>query len=141
MLPMEFLVLTQHNMYKARMSYELTTEKHKDYLHVTASGTRSFQAVLAIVRDILSACVKEKVNMTLVDLRGLKGHFETLDAYSIPDQYFPKYQYRNVIARCAIIDLKEYENRVKFFENVAVNRGFFLRFFIDSESAVEWLKN
>lgn len=123
------------------MAYELTTERQDDYLHATASGTRSFEAVLAIVRDILSACVKEKVSMLLVDLRGLKGHFETLDAYTIPDQYFPKYQYRNVVTRCAIIDRKEYENRVKFFENVAVNRGFFLRFFTDPESAVEWLKN
>ena len=123
------------------MAYELTTEKHDDYLHVTASGTRSFEVVLAIIRDILSACVKEKVSMLLVDLRGLKGHFETLDAYTIPDEYFPKYQYRNVVTRCAIIDRKEYESRVKFFENVAVNRGFFLRFFTDPESALEWLKN
>lgn len=42
------------------MPYELATEKNNDYLQVTASGTRSFETVLALTKDILSTCRKEK---------------------------------------------------------------------------------
>ncbi len=45
-----------------------------------------------------------------------------------------------MITHNAIVDLKEFEHSYIFFENVAVNRGFTLRIFSDTEKAVEWLK-
>jgi len=123
------------------MSYELATQKNDGYLQVTASGTRSFETVLALTRDILSACSQEEMKKALVDLRGLRGQLDTLEAFMIPDQYFPELQYRKVLLRCAIVDLEEYQDRVRFFENVAVNRGFSIRFFMDPEEAVKWLKS
>jgi hypothetical protein len=62
-----------------------------------------------------------------------------LEAFTIPDRHFPELRYQDVLTRCAVIDLKEYEDRARFFENVAVNRGFLIHFFIHPEEAVEWL--
>ncbi len=121
------------------MSYKLATEKKDGYLLAIASGLRSFETVLSLTKDVLSVCTKEKTNRVLMDLRALKGHLETLEAFKIPDHYFPKLRYQDVLTRCAVIDLKEYEERGRFFEDVAVNRGFFIRFFCDPGEAVEWL--
>lgn len=121
------------------MSYELTTEKKDGYLKATVSGTRSFETVLAFIKDVLTACTKEEAKKLLVDLRAFKGQIDTLEAFMIPDKYFPELEYRKVLARCAIIDLGEYKDRGQFFENVAVNRGFPLRFFREPDEAVQWL--
>ena len=121
------------------MSYNLTIEKKEDVLWVTATGNRSLQTVLAMSKDIFAACVEKKVKKVLADVRALEGRLNMIEAFDIPDKYFPKMRNRSVITRNAIVDLKEYENSYKFFENVAVNRGFHLRIFPNIEEALEWL--
>jgi len=122
------------------MSYELTIEKKANVLWVTATGTRSLETVLAMSRDIVAACVENEISKVLVDVRALKGRLSTMEAYEIPDKHFPTIRDRSVITQSAIIDLKEFEHRYRFFEDVAVNRGFTLRVFSDPAEAVEWLK-
>lgn len=121
------------------MSYKLATEKKEGYLQATASGTRSFETVLTFIKDLVAVCAKEEAKKALVDIRTFKGKIDTLEAFMIPEQYLPELEIRKVLARCAIIDLEENKDRVQFFENVAVNRGFSLRFFTDPDEAVQWL--
>lgn len=121
------------------MSYDLTTERKGDVLWVTAEGIRSRDTVLAIAEDILAASVEEGVKKVLVDVRKLAGRLSTAAAYDIPDQHFPKMRDRSVITRAAIVDLKEFERSYRFFEDVAVNRGFNLRIFPDPDEAMRWL--
>ena len=47
---------------------------------------------------------------------------------------------RSLITRTAIVDLKEFEDSYRFFEDVAVNRGFSVHIFSDPDEAFEWLK-
>jgi hypothetical protein len=121
------------------MSYELTIKKREDVLWVKATGTRSLQTVLAMSEDIFTACIEQNTTKVLVDVRALEGRLETMEAYQIPDKHFPKMRDRSVITRAAIVDLEEFRNIYKFFENVAVNRGFALRVFSDLDEALEWL--
>ncbi len=122
------------------MSSRLTIKKKEDFLWVTTTGTRSFKTVVDISADVLKACAEEKVKKVLVDVRALEGALDTLEAYEIPDKYFPTIRDPNVITRAAIVDLKESEDRYRFFETVAQNRGFNLFIFSNPEEAVEWLK-
>ena len=121
------------------MSYNLTFEKKDDVLWVTAAGTRSFEAVLAMSKDILAALAENKVKKVLIDVRALEGRLGTIDSYEIVDQHFRKIQDRSVITHCAIVDLKEFEHSYRFFENLATNRGFTLRIFPDTDQALAWL--
>ena len=107
---------------------------------VTATGTRSLETVLAMSKDILKVCVEKRVKKVLMDVRAMEGRLSTLDAYEIPDKHFPKMRDRSVITHLAIIDLKEYEGSYRFFETVAVNRGFMVRIFSDVDKALEWLR-
>ncbi len=122
------------------MSYALTIEKKDDVLWVTATGTRSLETVLAMSKDILAACVEKRVKKVLTDVRGLEGRLSTLDAYEIPDQHYPQMQDRSVITHNAVVDLEEFEDSYRFYENVALNRGFNVRLFSDPNKAMAWLK-
>ena len=84
-------------------------------------------------------CVENKVTLALLDVRLLEGLLKTTEAYDLPDKYFPKMSAFSVITRFVIVDRKESRENDRFFENVAVNRGFNLRIFSDSDKAVEWL--
>jgi hypothetical protein len=122
------------------MPYNLTIEKKRNVLWVTATGTRSLATVLAMSRDILAACVEYKVTKVLTDVRTLGERLSTIEAYKIVDQHFPTIRDRSVITHCAILDLKEFEDSYSFFEDLAVNRDFNLRIFSDPDEAVEWLQ-
>ncbi len=122
------------------MSYDLRIEKKDDVLWGTVTGTRSIETVLAVTMDIFAVCAEKKVNKVLIDVRGLEGRLRTMEAHAIPDQHFPKMQNRHVITHAALIDLREFEHSYRFFETVAVNRGFMLRIFSDPDEAVAWLK-
>lgn len=122
------------------MSYDLKFEKKDNLLWVTATGDRSLQAVVEMTKDILAACADSQIKKVLLDVCSLKGRLSTLEAYEIPTKHFSVMRDRSVITHIAIVDLKQYEESNKFFENVAVNRGFMLRIFSDSAEALDWLK-
>lgn len=122
------------------MAYELKIKKEDDILRVTATGARSLDTILAMSKDVLTACVEKKVKKALSDVRELEGRLGTLEAFEIADRHFPKMRDPNVITQIAIVDLKEFEHDYKFFEDVVVNRDFNLRIFSDPEEALKWLK-
>ncbi len=119
---------------------ELNIEKRGDVLHVEAIGTRTLEAVESIVVQIMEAANKHETTKVIVDVRKLKGRLATWDAYKIPSTQFPKLGDRQTIQKAAIVDLKEFEDQYRFFENVAVNRGYFLRIFGGLDEAMEWIE-
>jgi hypothetical protein len=122
------------------MSHDLTIEEKGDVLCVTATGTRSMETVLAISKDILAACAEKGVKKVLIDVRKLEGRLHPMDAYKITAEHFPKMRDLSVITQNAIVDLEGFEHSYRFFENVAVNRGFNLRIFSGPDQAMAWLK-
>jgi hypothetical protein len=124
-----------------KMAYDLKIQADGDVLKATATGTRSFETVLALSQDILTICVEKKIKKVLIDVLALEGRLSTIDAYEISARRFPKMRYRGVIAKCAVVDLKEFEETYRFFETVAVNRGLFFRIFSDTAEAIAWLEN
>jgi hypothetical protein len=122
------------------MSYTLTIVKKDDVLWATATGTRSLERVMGITRDIFAACAEKNVRKALLDVRGLEGHLTTTAAYDIPNEYFSRIRNRSVMTHAALVDRKESAEYYRFFEDVAVNRGYALRVFSDIGEAAEWLK-
>ena len=121
------------------MHYNLEIHIQGDVLIVTAKGNRSLQTIMAMSKEILAACVRDGKKKVICDVRELKGRLSTLEAFDVPDKYFPKIRDKSVITHSAIVDLKEYEKSYKFFEDVAVNRGFVLRIFSNIDEAIEWI--
>jgi len=116
---------------------EMTREPK--YLHFRAKGMRSRESILALSKQIMDACIEHDARQVLVDVRELEGFLPVLDAYEIPAQEFPAMRRPEILRQAAVIDREGAEERGRFFETVAQNRGFNLRTFQDPDEAIEWL--
>ena len=114
-------------------------EQRGGVLWVAATGTRSLATVLAMSKDIMSACAERGIGKVAIDVRQLQGRLPPLDSYEVVNDHFPQMRSTRVITQAAIVDRKEFEANYRFFENLAVNRGFNLRIFSDAEQALSWL--
>ncbi len=121
------------------MSYQLTYKKEKGFLHVKTTGIRSFDNIISIVKQIQKICLEQGTSRVLVDIKGLEGHLKTMEAYEIPASEFPKLRNKNSIEKAAVVDREESRKNFSFFENVAVNRSYNIRFFTNNKDAAEWL--
>ena len=121
--------------------YDITFTKNDDVLCVNARGQRTLEIVLSIAQKTIEACREHEVKKALVDVRDLEGRLSTINAYNLPAEYFAALRNPEVIRKVAIIDLEEFSDSYKFFENVAVNRGYNLRIFSDITIALEWLRS
>lgn len=121
------------------MDYELEIRKAEAYLHVCVTGKRTRQTVAAAAKEILTACMDHEVDKVLVDVRELEGRLSIFDARSIPVDDFPDIRRAGVIKKAVILDSEKRLWRHSFFEMVARRRGYNIRIFRDSNSAIMWL--
>jgi hypothetical protein len=121
------------------VTYQVDIKAEEEYLHTVVSGIRNRQNVMAVTTDVLKACREHNINKALIDVRQLKGRLSVIDSFFIAAKEFANIRKYNIINKAVIVDNKENEERYRFFENVAVNRGYNIRFFSDSDIALEWL--
>ncbi len=122
------------------MPFVIKTEIKGDIVYVEATGKRDLETVLGITKRTIEICEEKNIQKALVDVRKLEGKLRTSDSFSVPAEHFEKLRYRSVLQQAAVVDLKENIEAYSFFENVAVNRGYRLKFFNSVEEALEWLK-
>lgn len=122
------------------MSYKLDFTLEPDYLYAKATGNRSADAIFGIAEDSLKACLEHGYNKLLIDVRSMTGRaVATADVYDVGQKFLEKFiQYP--IKKAAIIDLEEHRERLRFLENVLVNRGFDIRVFFKVADAERWLR-
>jgi hypothetical protein len=114
-------------------------KKDGEILVAEASGVRTYDTVTAISKEIVDACREKGTQKVLIDVQALDGKLNMFDAFRIASTYFGMIRDRTVLNQAAIVDLKTSESRYKFFETVAVNRGYNIRIFNNVEEALEWL--
>ena len=119
--------------------YDISFTRNDDVLCVDTQGKRTLETVLSITRDTVEACKEYKTKKALVDIRNLEGLLSISDDFQVPAEYFKDLYAPDILSKAAIIDLEEHAEHYKFFENVAVNRGYNIRFFNDITIALEWL--
>jgi len=122
------------------VSHELKTRTEDNILHVDVSGPRDAATVAAAAQEIAALCKKKAIPMALIDVTGLEGELKTLDAFSLVVKHFPTLRELSRLKKVAVIDNELTEERHRFLENVAVNRGFNFRIFDDCDKATEWLR-
>ena len=120
------------------MSFTFDVKKEKDYIRVTVSGERNFNNVKQIVAEIVDASTQHKVSRAIVDISQLKGSIEMIEAYELATKVLSNFR-GQWLQRAAVVDLPERRDRYEFFENVAVNRGYYIRIFNDCKTAKKWL--
>jgi hypothetical protein len=120
------------------MSYKLTFEQKAGYLHAVATGTNSKENVMNYLADILHECKTRECFRVLIE-ECLDGpRLNTTDVYEIASQ-----GQEHVAGRLPVIAYVDMNapntSSMKFAEDVAVNRGKFVRVCQTVSDAERWL--
>jgi isopropylmalate/homocitrate/citramalate synthase len=120
------------------MSYALNITKEADHLHIEATGTRTPETLMAVAKDCVDACKNHGYTRFFLDVQGMRGQLSTIDTYQFATKPLLALG-RGLGLKAAIIDVGDNIERLRFFENVAVNIGMDLRVFSNASRALQWL--
>jgi len=122
------------------MTYTVTFGQKAGYLHAVATGTNTKANVMRYLADILRECVARDCFRVLIEERLEGPRMGTMDIFDIAS----KGQNRDA-ARLPIIAYVDVNaintSDMKFAEDVAVNRGTFIRVFPSVADAELWIMN
>lgn len=123
-----------------QMSMKLEIHPEPGFLTVRAVGEFSLEEARRTFLEMLEAVARHNVRKVLFDGRGLVGEPRTMERL-----YYGKFTAQAVVAAAARLTQFAYVLEVpvldpwRFGENVAVNRGMFVKAFDNQEDALEWL--
>ena len=105
-------------------SYEFTFVAEPEFLHITARGVRTREAVVALAWEIVDMSVQHQKNRILIDVRELSGRLSVFDSFMIVANEFPRLREKGSLKKAVIVDKQSNSYRFRFFETIARNRGF-----------------
>jgi hypothetical protein len=119
------------------MGYEMSIQEKDKYIFLSAQGERTKEDIVEISKKLMEKCVETKKSSVLIDLRGSSSDLSIMQTFFLADSELPEFLY-GIIKKVAIIE-DEINEKMKFFENVCVNRGYNVKFFTGFEEAEKWL--
>jgi len=122
------------------MPYELSFKHEPDYLYVQATGKRTIENIIALVRDSFTVADKHGYSKVLLDIRGMAGGLKPFETFNLGSKDMAKLWRGLGLPKVSVIDLEINRERFKFMETVLVNAGLNFRFFTDADEAMEWLE-
>jgi len=120
------------------MNYTIQIEKRNRYLFIEVYGQRDYAATEELASSIFEAAEEHQMSNLLIDVWNYSGRLGVADTYRLVTGSFPDFRKKG-IDRIAIIDTRPDKKSGWFFETVANNRGYSLKFFDDSQKAESWL--
>jgi hypothetical protein len=121
------------------MSYTLNVEPKSSYLYITVTGENSYDNIVRYLSEVRDMCRKYECSNVLV-VENLAG--PSLDLLSIYDLVSKtSEQTVRAVSKIAYVDINPEHNAndMEFAEDVAVNRGVFVRVFSTIHEAEQWL--
>ena len=120
------------------MSYELTFQKHPDYIHATVTGTNSRDAVERYMQEVLDECRKQECFRVLIEERLDGPRLQAMDVFAISSE--GSMNVLGIFDAIAYVDAQMGE-MLDFVETVAINRGLPIGTFATVEEAQNWLSS
>lgn len=118
--------------------YRVEIKPEDGYLHITASGRRTFESVSALAHEIIDACIRHEVDEVLVDVSALAGRLSIFDSLRLISDLFPELKKRQVIRHVVAVDSEKRSERFRFFERAAQSRGYRIRLFGNIDEAMDY---
>ena len=121
------------------MSYERHTEKKGDYLLIRYTGSLAIKDLPRgqnVFQNIADLCRQNECKKVLLDSRELTIDLGTMDLYQIGSLLA---ETRGSLVKFSILGTDEQVPSDNFMENVAVNRGGFVRVFTVEDEGIAWL--
>jgi hypothetical protein len=122
------------------MPYRFTSTFESDYVHCSVNGENTAQNVIRFLNDSMNSCVQHACNFALLEdnLQGPSLNFTEI--FEIISEASHKTWPH--VKRIAFVDSNpaHSEEKMRFAETVARNRGVLAKFFTNHEEAIQWLK-
>ncbi len=121
------------------MSYELSFKHEPDYLYVKATGIRTVENIIALVREFFTVADKHGYRKILLDIRGMTEGLKPTQSFNLGSKDLAQLWRTFGHPKVAVFDLETNRMRDEFMENVLANAGVNFRFFFDVNEAMESL--
>lgn len=121
------------------MSNNLEVFENDGFVTAKLTGVRRPETLLAAATETTAYCREMGVLHLLIDIREMTGGLDTIETFEVAGHGIPSQTNARRLIRSAILDHPENLERIRFFETVAINRGFVVKIFDDEEKAVRWL--
>lgn len=121
------------------MSYDLSVKQKRGYLHLTVTGENTPESVAGYLSEVPAQCVEHRCSYVLIE-ENLRGPSLKIPAIFDIAAEGSRHVWPEVRA-IAYVDINSEHDpsRMQFAEDVAVNRGAFVRVFSSVMEAEEWL--
>lgn len=108
------------------------------YIYVKATGKRTREDILEISKKTMEKCIETNKTLVLINLKGSSSDLSITETFLMGASELPELLQKSM-TRVAIVE-DEITDKIKFFENVVVNRGFKVKFFVSVKEAEEWIQ-
>jgi hypothetical protein len=120
------------------MTYKVTFDQKAGYLHAIATGTNSKENVMGYLANILHECMARDCFRVLIEERLEGPRLNMTDVFEIASQGPSRAAGRRPVI--AYVDVNATSpSKMKFAEDVAVNRGNIIQVFQSVADAGRWL--
>src|SRR5579863_4239574 len=117
------------------MPWTIETADEGRVLKITYTGTFSADDARVATNEILTAMLERKITRVMLDC--VEAHMEVpiVNIYQLPDIYEARGIPRRTRAAVLLPKDKHHLELYAFYEDVCVNRGYFVKLFEDSAAA------
>jgi hypothetical protein len=120
------------------MAYEVTFDRHPQFLRVTVTGENSASSVSRYMQDIVQECGRQDCYRVLIDERLEGPRLGVDDVFVVASEGAMRAM--GIFQAIAYVDEKM-GDLSEFAETVAINRGMPVKMFSKTADAEEWLIN
>ena len=123
------------------MAYAFTATLNPGYLYCRATGDNSAANIEKFLDDVLNACRQKDCNHALLEDNFIGPSLPVADIYRVISHATKKtWPY---VKRIAFMDEnpEHSQDKMRFAETVARNRGVVAKFFTSRNEAIQWLLN
>jgi len=121
------------------VTYSLTVTQKPEYLHFVVTGRNSSETVSRYMEEVIRECTARSCFRVLIEERLEGPRLGTLEVFSLATKGSARHQ--GVFRALAYVDVHAEGERMRFAEDVAVNRGVPIRVFATVEEAERWLRH
>ena len=117
--------------------YRVTFVVRAQYLHAIATGPRTPENMLGVLREVHAACMEGGWTSVLLEVRLSGASLDNWEIFRVVSQRSAE---GARLGRIAYVDVSSASgDKKRFAETVAMNRGVNVRLFPDVASAASWL--
>lgn len=120
------------------MANDIKMKREPRFLKLTLYGTDSLAGHMNTAELLMKECAAHGYDRALVDRSNLTAYSGTISNYELA-KHLSEVGFNRSVRHLAFTRGSERGDGARFFETACLNRGVYIRAFVDPGAAIEWL--